>query len=362
MRHELSAVLVVRNGESKIEECLRRLVGLADEFVIVDTGSTDKTLEMARKFQTMVRQPVIIDAVGTLFLDDEGNFDFGKAKNYGFSLATKEYVMWVDVNDMLDNARDVRAKFDKASAIYSTSDIVMYTRITRSLKFPRVRIVRRETSRFINPIHEYVIDTAEPRKVITFKNEFLNFKKQRDVARNLKALIKLWKNGHSLRTAYYIATSYKDTKNPEMARLWYEICLNEFPYWEFDETIAAADYVVADALKKGEFAFADELTMEMIENIPQRAESFYYRYVYNVKVNKLEHALKCLVKLRELPPPPRSRIGVNMKAYNAKEREERIEEIWRQVKYNHQTMNTDARVYDSVQQAIDATQFMQTLY
>ena len=131
---------------------------------------------------------------------------------------------------------------------------------------------------------------------------------------------------------------------------------------EFDETIAAADYVVSDALKKGEFAFADELTMEMIENIPQRAESFYYRYVYNVKVNKLEHALKCLVKLRELPPPPRSRIGVNMKAYNAKEREERIEEIWRQVKYNHQTMNTDARVYDSVQQAIDATQFMQTLY
>ncbi len=49
-------------------------------------------------------------------------------------------------------------------------------------------------------------------------------------------------------------------------------------------------------------------------------------------------------------------------AVSAKEREERIEEIWRQVKYNHQTMNTDARVYDSVQQAIDATQFMQTLY
>ena len=143
----------------------------------------------------------------------------------------------------------------------------------------------------------------------------------------MKALIKLWKKGHSLRTAYYIATSYKDTKNPEMARLWYEICLNEFPYWEFDETIAAADYVVADALKNGQ-----------------------------------EHALKCLVKLRELPPPPRSRIGINMKAYNAKEREQRIESIWRQVKYNHQTMNTDARVYDTMQQAIDATQFMQTVY
>ena len=93
MRHELSAVLVVRNGESKIEECLQRLVGLADEFVVVDTGSTDKTLDIARKFKNRVRQPVIIDAVGTLFLDDEGNFDFGKAKNYGFSLATKEYVM-----------------------------------------------------------------------------------------------------------------------------------------------------------------------------------------------------------------------------------------------------------------------------
>lgn len=358
----MSAVIVVKNGSKKLQECLRRLVGLADEFVVVDTGSSDNTLELARKFQRSVRQPVVVDAVGTLFVDDDGNFDFGKAKTYGMSLATKEYVMWVDVNDILDDACDVRRKFDKASNMHSSIDVVMYTRITRTMKFPRLRIVRRETSRFVNPIHEYVVDSVEPKTVVTFKNEFVNFKNHRDVARNLKSLVKLWKSGHSLRTAYYIATSYKDTKKPELARLWYEICLNEFPYWEFDETIAAADYVVADALKNNQLALADELTMEMIENIPHRAESFYYRYVYNVKTNKLEHALKCLVKLRDIPPPARTRIGINMKAYNAKDREKRIEEIWRQVKYNHQSMATDVRVYGSVQQAIDATQFMTTVY
>lgn len=362
MRHELSVSLVVRNGAEKIIECLSRLIGLADEIVVVDTGSTDDTLALARAFARKVKIPVIVDAVGSAFLDDEGNFDFGKAKGYGYSLCTKEYVMWVDVNDMLDNANEVRAKFDKATTMYNHVNILLYTQVTKKFKFPRLRITKRETSMFCNPIHEYVIDKGTNKKYITFKNSFINFKRKRDAKRNLKSLIKLWKQVHSLRTAYYIATTYKDVDQPDRARIWYEHCLHEFPYWEFEETIVAADYVINDAIKKGDYRLVDELTMDMIENAPMRAEGYYYRYIYNVKKNNLELALKCLDKIRTLPVPTNSRVGYNEKAYNKKEVLSRMDDIMRRLKYDHQEVNRDARVYNSIAEAIDATQFMTTIY
>lgn len=362
MRHELSVSLVVKNGAGKIRECLDRLVGLADEIIVVDTGSTDGTIDEARKFKKSARIPVIIDAVGSAFSDDDGNFDFGKAKNYGYSLATKEYAMWVDVNDMLTNPIEVRNKFDKATSKYPAVNIVMFTTITKRFNFPRLRISLRKSSTFVNPIHEYVIDSCENKKVITFRNDFINFKRKRDVSRNLRALIKWWKDGHSLRTAYYIATTYKDMGNKHLARIWYEICLAEFPYWEFEEVLIAADYVASAALTNGKFDLANELTMDMIENSPDRAEGFYYRYIYDVKMNKLDNALRCLLKLRTLPRPERSRIGINEKAYNAKDREARIEDLCTRLKYDHQNINHEAKIYDSIGDAIDATQFMTTIY
>lgn len=362
MRHELSVSIVVKNGASKIIECLSRLVGLADELVVVDTGSTDNTVDLVRKFSKTVRIPVIIEPVGSLFLDDEDNFDFGRAKAYGYSLATKEYVMWADVNDMLDDAKSARAKFDKATSMYSHVNIIMYTRTSRKFKFPRLRITKRETSKFCNPIHEYVVDSYPKKKFITFKNEFINFKKSRDAKRNLKSLIKLWKRVHSLRTAYYIATTYKDIKDKKNARLWYEHCLSEFPFWEFEETIVAADFLINEAFAFGKYDKVDELTMDMIENAPDRAEGYYYRHIYNLKKNNIELAIKCLSKILELPLPRNSRIGINQKAYNKKECAARIEELLRQVNYDKQKINTDARIYNSMAEAIDATQFMTTIY
>lgn len=362
MRHELSVALVVKNGESKVVECLTRLIGLADELIVVDTGSTDNTVALVKKFARIYKVPLILDCVGNVFTDDEGNFDFGGAKGYSYTLATKEYVMWVDVNDMLDNAKEVRQKFDKATGMYSHVNICMFTRINRKFKFPRLRITKRETSVFCNPIHEYVIDKGTDKKYITFKNDFLNFKRKRDAKRNLKTLIKVWKQIHSLRTGYYIATTYKDIGNDKQARLWYENCLREFPYWEFDETIVAADYVINAAIKNGEYDVVDEYTMDLIENCPERAEGYYYRYIYNVKKGNLELAIKCLDKIMNLPIPSVNRIGFNEKAYNKKECAKRMEDIMRELKYKHQTLNKDARIYNSIAEAIDATQFMTTLY
>ncbi len=56
MKKTISAVLVVKNEEKHIEECLKRIVWV-DEIIILDNGSTDKTLMKARKYT----QKIIID-------------------------------------------------------------------------------------------------------------------------------------------------------------------------------------------------------------------------------------------------------------------------------------------------------------
>jgi hypothetical protein len=46
----ISACLIVKNEEAVLEKCLASLQGIVDEIVVVDTGSTDRTMEIARRF------------------------------------------------------------------------------------------------------------------------------------------------------------------------------------------------------------------------------------------------------------------------------------------------------------------------
>ena len=46
--------MIIKNEEKFLEGCLKSVEGVADEIVIVDTGSTDKSLEIAKKFNAKI--------------------------------------------------------------------------------------------------------------------------------------------------------------------------------------------------------------------------------------------------------------------------------------------------------------------
>lgn len=83
----LSACLIVKNEELLIERCLNSLVPFCDEIVVVDTGSTDRTKELASR----------IDKVK--LLDFKWIFDYSAARNFSFKNATSDYIMWVDADE-----------------------------------------------------------------------------------------------------------------------------------------------------------------------------------------------------------------------------------------------------------------------
>jgi glycosyltransferase involved in cell wall biosynthesis len=54
MQNHVSFALIVRNEESDLPGCLQSIVGIADEIIVVDTGSTDRTKEVAASFGAKV--------------------------------------------------------------------------------------------------------------------------------------------------------------------------------------------------------------------------------------------------------------------------------------------------------------------
>ncbi|MDP5277188.1 tetratricopeptide repeat-containing glycosyltransferase family 2 protein [Chengkuizengella axinellae] len=84
----ISLCMIVKNEEEVLERCLETVTSFTDEIIIVDTGSTDRTKEIASKYTTKI-------------FDFEWIDDFSKARNFSFSKATKDYIMWLDADDIV---------------------------------------------------------------------------------------------------------------------------------------------------------------------------------------------------------------------------------------------------------------------
>lgn len=296
---QLSGCIVVKNGKGSIQKCLDALLPLVNEYIIVDTGSTDGTLELVDEWKRRHSSTrLILDRVGTRFHDSDGIFDFGAAKDYAISIATCEYVLWCDVNDVCAKPREVRAAFEKIVAKYPFASITMNTKVTASFAFPRVRIAPRQYAKFVGRIHEYMSNTApdgDPRKqLVTTRFCMENYKSYRDIARNVKGLEKEWTEHRSQRTAFYMGNSYKDIRDYRTAGIWYAITVDEFPTERTEERFKALETLCDISIHHVDWNELGVRSMQMIEERPNRPEGYYYRAKYNYNTSQFRMAKKCL--------------------------------------------------------------------
>ncbi len=108
----ISVCLIVKNEEKVLERCLSSLKCIADEFVVVDTGSQDATKEIAERF-------------GAKVYDLEWQDDFAAARNHAFSKCSCDYIYSADADEVIDEKnqdRFVRLK----SALDPSVDIVQF--------------------------------------------------------------------------------------------------------------------------------------------------------------------------------------------------------------------------------------------
>ncbi len=85
----ISLCMIVKNEERILARCLDSLEGLTDEIIIVDTGSTDRTREVAAGYTDKI--------YGFQWTDD-----FSAARNFAFSKASMEYIYSADADEVID--------------------------------------------------------------------------------------------------------------------------------------------------------------------------------------------------------------------------------------------------------------------
>lgn len=86
MSVSISACIITLNEEDKIEACLKSL-SFTDEIIIVDSGSTDKTLEIAEKYRARV------------YIREFDNYV--NQKNYCLSLAKNDWILSLDADEVV---------------------------------------------------------------------------------------------------------------------------------------------------------------------------------------------------------------------------------------------------------------------
>jgi glycosyltransferase involved in cell wall biosynthesis len=155
MKLELSICMIVKNEERHIERCLAVVKQLcAKEIIIVDTGSTDATRDRITK-----------DGTAQLY-EFEWCDDFAKARNYSFSKATSDWIMWLDADDLIDSAN--MEKLHKLE-VPDNKDVVMLQYLARKgYVYYRERIVRRSCGfQWVEPVHEIIEYGTSLARIVT---------------------------------------------------------------------------------------------------------------------------------------------------------------------------------------------------
>lgn len=107
----VSVCMIVKNEEDVLARALDSVREAADEIVVVDTGSSDKTREIASQYTPNV-------------FDFEWVDDFSAARNFSFSKASMDYCMWLDADDVLP-PEELLKLLSLKQTINPTVDMVM---------------------------------------------------------------------------------------------------------------------------------------------------------------------------------------------------------------------------------------------
>ena len=157
----ISACLIMKNeakqneffkDKTNIDVCLSSLSNFCDEIIVVDTGSTDNSIEIAKQYTDKIFQFI------------ENPFDFSNARNESFKKATKEWILWTDMDDYYSDENV--EKILKLKPILDTTDSKYFSwyydyrhfKGKCSYSFIRDRLLKNDNSFFRRySIHEELV-------------------------------------------------------------------------------------------------------------------------------------------------------------------------------------------------------------
>lgn len=215
---KLSLCIICKNEQEKIKRCIKSVKEIVDEVIVVDTGSEDSTIVLAKE-------------QGAIVYEIQWEKDFAKAKNYAIDKATGDWIIFLDADEYFaqESLQYIRPLIKATEK--SGEDSILLERIDmgdniviNTIKLNRI-FKRDKRLRYKGAIHELlvyqgrsltIIDYSE--KIKLYHDGYYKENMASKVKRNSEILLsELEKNSKNSNTHFYLAQTYHIDGNIEKA-------------------------------------------------------------------------------------------------------------------------------------------------
>lgn len=295
----ISLAMIVRNEAPRLGQCLESVKQAVDEIVIVDTGSADTTLAIARTYTPKVYSYRWGD-------------DFAAARNYAIEQTTGDWILSLDADEQLTAAPE------ELQALVSQPGYTGFYLPLQALKagneeyeYDRYMVLRlfRRQYRFTSPVHEYVrIDTpwtvgyacapAIRHQAVPVRER--NSRRGRNI-RLLKA---------ALRTSpapclyYYLGIEWLGLNRIALAIPALQTALQQLPAAQVMLRTPAVRHLISCYRQSAKLMAATRLCLEEAESYPEYCDLFFDAAVLFELQGEYALAMKWFQEAIRLGPPP----------------------------------------------------------
>lgn len=224
----VSVCIIAKNEEKYIEECLKRLVPYGMEIVVTDTGSTDRTREIAQKYADKV-------------LDFAWIEDFSAARNFCAANASNDWILVLDCDEYVSNIDVAALKkclkfFPKNTGALRLQNLIIMPGGEKGYSSDDIpRLYNKNYFTFQEPVHEQLVPIDALQKTVTLRcflipMEAIHYgyalspeEMRQKQERNLRLLYhQLSEQGENAYLCFQIGQSELVLENYEMAITYYE--------------------------------------------------------------------------------------------------------------------------------------------
>lgn len=262
----VSLCMIVREEEAVLARCLESIADCVEEIIIVDTGSSDRTKEIAAGFTDKI-------------YDFPWTDDFAAARNFAFSKATEEYLLWLDADDIFPET-EKRKFFDLKERLQKDPcDVVMmvydagFDEAGRAVvSYERERLIRNcPQAKWQGRVHEVIVPFG---RIWHEEIHFLHRKeKKTDTDRNLRIYEKMLSAGENLepRAKFYYGRECFYHGKWEQAEQIFREFLEEEAGW-LENKLEAVRFLAASLREMGRAEEAFSVLLEGLRLAPPTGE------------------------------------------------------------------------------------------
>lgn len=314
----LSICMIVKNEEAVLGRCLQSIKSVADEIVVVDTGSSDSTVKIAKKF-------------GAKVFSSEWKNDFSFARNISIKNASGSWILWLDADDIVPEQ-----SLPLIASLKTTKPDRVLGFIVRNQKpgntgteFVQARMFpNREDIFFERSIHEQMMPSAlrigmrmESCPVIIEHHGYADPQILKQKAkRNIDMLLREFDiNGADPVMGVEIADSYQLIEDFDTAEVWYKRVLETQGCITAMPAIAGQAYLGLGncCQKKESFKDAVEYFRSALKLSPWRSDVYYNMAVALEMQGLVEECVESLKQVLLIKPQP-GQVGVDFRAAQLK--------------------------------------------